>query len=43
MPSEENLERHINKLKISKIIKTESKFSEEDAKNFINDAYNKNM
>ena len=42
MPSEENLERHINKLKISKIIKTESKFSEEDAKNFINDAYNKN-
>ena len=31
MPSESDLERHINKLMISKIIKTDSSFSEQHA------------
>ena len=42
MPSEENLERHINKLMISKIFKVDSKFSEDCAENFLRDAYIKN-
>ena len=41
MPSESDLERHINKLMISKIIKTDSSFLEQHAENFITHAFNK--
>ncbi|WP_296847998.1 hypothetical protein [uncultured Methanobrevibacter sp.] len=42
MPSESDLERHINKLMVRKIIKTDNHLSEEIAQNFINDSYNNN-
>ncbi len=40
MPTEKDLERHINKLIISKIIRTDNNFSESNAETFINQLKN---
>ena len=42
LPSESDLERHVTKLMVRKIIKTDSHLSEELAQKFIDDSYNNN-